>query len=94
MPRFLRKRVRKKSPFAPIIEDILSQEVPEVRARRVLGRTVVSTKVSTAGGETLARSVSVHGKKWEVTAASRVSKDKRLGTGRRTRRISIKRKKK
>lgn len=96
MRRPVRRRARKKNkgPFAPIVEDILSQERARVSARRVLGRTVVTTKVSTAGGKTLARSVTIYGKKRDVTVAGRVSKDPLLRTERKTRGIIVKRKKK
>ena len=62
--RLSKKRANKKRGLlAPIVEEVLSQEIPEVSARRVLGRTVVSTRVRTVGGKTLAKSTTVYGKK-------------------------------
>ncbi len=94
--RFIRRKAgKKKSSFlAPAVEEMLSKEKANVRARRVLGRAVVTTKVQTASGEALSRSISIVGKKRTITAASRVSKDKLLGTKRRSRGIKITRTKK
>jgi len=90
-----RKAGKKKSGFlAPAVEDKLFEEKAKVRARRVLGRTVVTTKVQTAGGKTLSRSISIVGKKRRVTVASRVSEDRLLGTKRRSGGIIVSRTKK
>ncbi|MCD6246951.1 MAG: hypothetical protein J7J87_00760 [Candidatus Diapherotrites archaeon] len=94
--RFIRRKAgKKKSGFlAPAVEDMLSKEKANVRARRVFGRAVLTTKVQTASGETLSRSISIIGKKRTITAASRVGKDKLLSTKRRSRGIKITRTKK